>query len=27
LCQDDVARIESLGVGSQVAADKAFYLH
>jgi CRISPR-associated protein Cas2 len=27
LCQDDVARIESLGVGSQVAADKAYYLH
>jgi len=27
LCQDDVARIESLGVDRLVALEKAFYLH
>ena len=27
LCQDDVARIESLGVNRLVAVDKMFYLH
>lgn len=27
LCQDDMARIESLGVDRLVAVDKAFYLH
>lgn len=27
LCQDDVARIESLGVGGPITMDKTFYLH
>jgi len=27
LCQDDVARIEGLGVGSEITRDKAFYWH
>ena len=27
LCQDDVARIEGVGVGRQVTTDKTFYLH
>jgi len=27
LCQDDVVRIEGLGVGSEITRDRAFYLH